>query len=44
MMQASGDIMLGWLHTVGPDGHEGDYCARQLRDWKGSATVAAMSP
>ena len=44
MMQASGDIMLGWSHTVGPDGHEGDYYVRQLRDWKGSATVEALSP
>ena len=44
LMQASGDILLGWLRTVGPDGHEGDYLVRQLRDWKGSATVEAMSP
>ena len=28
LMQASGDILLGWLRTVGPDGHQGDYsCA-----------------
>lgn len=44
LMQASGDILLGWLHTIGPDGHEGDYFVRQLRDWKGSATIEAMSP
>jgi uncharacterized protein (DUF2252 family) len=44
LMQASGDILLGWLHTVGPDGHEADYIVRQLRDWKGSATVEAMTP
>jgi uncharacterized protein (DUF2252 family) len=44
LMQASGDMLLGWLRAVGPDGHEGDYYARQLRDWKGSATVEAMSP
>ena len=44
LMQASGDILLGWLHAVGPDGHEGDYYVRQLRDWKGSATPEAMSP
>jgi len=43
LMQASGDILLGWLHTVGPDGHEGDFFVRQLRDWKGSATIEAMS-
>jgi uncharacterized protein (DUF2252 family) len=44
LMQASGDIFLGWLRTTGPDGHEGDYYIRQLRDWKGSASVEAMSP
>ncbi len=44
LMQASGDILLGWLRAVGPDGHEGDYYVRQLRDWKGSATVDAKSP
>ena len=44
LMQASGDILLGWLHTVGPDGHEGDYYVRQLLDWKGSLTVESMTP
>ena len=44
LMQAAGDILLGWLHAVGPDGHEGDYYVRQLRDWKGSADVESMSP
>jgi uncharacterized protein (DUF2252 family) len=44
LMQASSDIMLGWLRCVGPDGHEGDYYVRQLHDWKGSATVESMSP
>jgi uncharacterized protein (DUF2252 family) len=43
LMQASSDILLGWLHGVGPDGHEGDYYVRQLRDWKGSADVESMS-
>jgi uncharacterized protein (DUF2252 family) len=44
LMQAETDILLGWLHCVGPDGHEGDYYARQLRDWKGSVTVDSKSP
>ena len=44
LMQASGDVLLGWLRCVGPDGHEGDYYVRQLHDWKGSATVESMSP
>ncbi|MBV9513407.1 MAG: DUF2252 domain-containing protein [Mycobacteriaceae bacterium] len=43
-MQATGDILLGWLHGVGPDGHDGDYYVRQLHDWKGSAAVESMSP
>jgi hypothetical protein len=44
LMQASSDILLGWLRGVGPDGHEGDYYVRQLRDWKWSADVEAMTP
>jgi len=43
LMQATGDILLGWLHAIGPDGHEGDYYVRQLRDWKGSANVESMN-
>ncbi len=44
LIQATSDILLGWLHCVGPDGHESDYYVRQLHDWKGSATVESMSP
>ena len=44
LMQASSDILLGWLHCIGPDGHEGDYYVRQLRDWKESATLESMGP
>jgi len=44
LMQSSSDILLGWLHCVGPDGHEGDYYVRQLHDWKGSVTAEAMTP
>ena len=44
MTQSSGDIMLGWLRTVGPDGHRGDYYIRQLHDWKGSASAESMNP
>jgi hypothetical protein len=43
-MQASSDILLGWLHCVGPDGHEGDYYIRQLRDWKMSMNPESMGP
>jgi uncharacterized protein (DUF2252 family) len=42
LMQASSDILLGWLHCVGPDDHEGDYYVRQLRDWKQSASLESM--
>ena len=43
-MQASSDILLGWLRCVGPDDHEGDYYVRQLRDWKGAVSVESLSP
>ncbi|WP_135453892.1 DUF2252 domain-containing protein [Mycobacterium sp. DL99] len=44
LMQASSDILLGWLHAVGPDGHEADYYVRQLRDWKGSVPIQSSDP
>jgi uncharacterized protein (DUF2252 family) len=44
LMQASSDILLGWLRAVGPDGHEGDYYVRQLRDWKQSASLDSVNP
>jgi uncharacterized protein (DUF2252 family) len=44
LMQASSDILLGWLHCVGPDGHEGDYYVRQLRDWKESVSLESRGP
>jgi uncharacterized protein (DUF2252 family) len=44
LMQASSDILLGWLRCVGPDGHEGDYYVRQLCDWKESISVDSVSP
>jgi hypothetical protein len=44
LMQASSDILLGWLRCVGPDGHEGDYYVRQLRDWKQSVSLAPTDP
>jgi uncharacterized protein (DUF2252 family) len=43
LMQAVGDIFLGWLHVEeGVDGAPHDYYVRQLRDWKGSIAVEAM--
>lgn len=44
LMQATSDVLLGWLHAIGPDGHHGDYYVRQLWDMKGSADVESMSP
>ena len=44
LMQATGDILLGWLHTTGIDGRPRDFYVRQLWDWKGSAEVETMPP
>ena len=44
LLQASSDIMLGWIRTVGLDGVERDYYVRQLWDWKFSADIDAMAP
>ena len=42
--QATSDIFLGWLRTLGADGLEHDYYIRQLWDAKGSADVTTMLP
>ncbi len=44
LMQASSDIMLGWLRVTGVDGVERDFYVRQLWDGKASATVEVMEP
>ena len=44
LMQATGDIMLGWIRAVGLDDQERDFYVRQLWDWKASADVEAMDP
>lgn len=44
LMQAAGDIFLGWQQGVGEDGAVRDYYVRQLRDGKGSADIQTMSP
>ncbi|MFN8113166.1 MAG: DUF2252 domain-containing protein [Solirubrobacterales bacterium] len=44
LMQAAGDIMLGWVRTSDVDGVERDYYVRQLWDAKGSALVERMNP
>ncbi|MEW2033502.1 DUF2252 domain-containing protein [Streptomyces roseifaciens] len=44
LMQAVGDILLGWERAEGIDGRRRDFYVRQLRDWKGSARPETMSP
>jgi uncharacterized protein (DUF2252 family) len=44
LMQASSDILLGWVRTTGLDGMERDFYVRQLWDGKGSAVIEAMKP
>jgi uncharacterized protein (DUF2252 family) len=44
LMQAVGDIFLGWVRVEGLDGQPRDFYVRQLRDWKGSADVESMLP
>ena len=44
LMQATGDLMLGWIRTTGLDGQERDFYVRQLWDWKASADIDAMDP
>jgi uncharacterized protein (DUF2252 family) len=39
LMQAAGDIFLGWQRIKGLDGEQRDYYVRQLHDWKGSIDV-----
>jgi uncharacterized protein (DUF2252 family) len=43
MMQAAGDIFLGWERDT-REGKVRDYYIRQLRDWKGSADISGMTP
>jgi uncharacterized protein (DUF2252 family) len=42
LMQASSDILLGWLPAVGADGKERDFYVRQLWDGKLSVDIEAM--
>jgi uncharacterized protein (DUF2252 family) len=43
LVQAAGDVLLGWHRTVGADGVARDFYMRQLWDWKASADVDRMS-
>lgn len=44
LMQAAGDIFLGWVEAKGEDDEERCFYVRQLWDGKGSADVERMSP
>jgi uncharacterized protein (DUF2252 family) len=44
LMQAEGDIFLGWTHVTAPDGVGRDFYVRQLKDWKLSAPIEQMIP
>jgi uncharacterized protein (DUF2252 family) len=44
LMQAASDIFLGWERVKRGGVLDRDYYLRQLRDWKGSADVAGMTP
>ncbi|MBS1885131.1 MAG: DUF2252 domain-containing protein [Actinobacteria bacterium] len=44
MMQAAGDIFLGWCMVNGLDGSDRDFYVRQLWDWKRSVEVENLSP
>jgi uncharacterized protein (DUF2252 family) len=45
LMQAAGDVFLGWTSGIRADGVDSrDYYVRQLRDMKGAMNVPAMDP
>ncbi|HEX2708316.1 MAG TPA: DUF2252 domain-containing protein [Solirubrobacterales bacterium] len=44
LMQAAGDVLLGWLTVEGLDGKKRGFYVRQLWDGKGSAEIEAMGP
>ncbi|MBO1332131.1 DUF2252 domain-containing protein [Streptomyces sp. VRA16 Mangrove soil] len=44
LMQAAGDMFLGWERVEGIDGSERDFYIRQLRDWKAIPQADLMSP
>jgi uncharacterized protein (DUF2252 family) len=44
LMQAAGDIFLGWCPAEGIDGRPRDFYVRQLWDWKRSAEIERLSP
>jgi hypothetical protein len=43
IMQAVGDVLLGWQRSPGVDGRERDFHLRQLRDWKGGVDTSTRA-
>ena len=44
LMQASSDILLGWIRVKGFDGQQRDFYVRQLWDWKTSLDLENVMP
>ncbi|MEU5399798.1 DUF2252 domain-containing protein [Streptomyces sp. NPDC005963] len=44
LMQAVGDVFLGWDRVKGADSQQRDFYVRQLHDWKGIVTPQIMVP
>ncbi|WP_381793152.1 DUF2252 domain-containing protein [Streptomyces niveus] len=44
LMQAAGDVFLGWDRVRGQDGRQRDFYVRQLHDWKGILVPQEMVP
>jgi uncharacterized protein (DUF2252 family) len=44
LVQAAGDMLLGWMSVTGFDGQRRDFYVRQLWDAKGSARIEGMTP
>ena len=44
LMQASSDILLGWMRVDAGTEKQRDYYERQLKDWKGSAEIEQIDP
>ncbi|MET9296987.1 DUF2252 domain-containing protein [Streptomyces sp. NPDC003077] len=44
LMQAAGDMFLGWERVEGLDGRRRDFYLRQLRDWKAIPQADTMTP
>jgi uncharacterized protein (DUF2252 family) len=44
LMQAAGDIFLGWCPALGFDGDKRDFYVRQLWDWKRSVEIERLTP